>query len=102
MALKKPVATEPVHTVLTAAHEVIYGDREQTYGTPDKNLQTIADYWTVHLKRKYGAEFDVDINDVCGMMILMKQARLANTPEHLDSLTDICGYAALQERCIDK
>lgn len=89
-------------SVLTKAHNIIYGDREKTYGTPSGNLQTIADYWTIHLRRKHHLtedELKLDVDDVCGMMILMKQARLANTPDHLDSLVDICGYAALQERC---
>lgn len=85
--------------ILTEASEIIYGDREQTYGDPSKNLQAIAKYWSVHLNRKYGLETPLTVDDVCGMMILLKQARLANQPEHRDSLVDIAGYAALQERC---
>jgi hypothetical protein len=36
--------------------------------------------------------------DVALMMVLMKVARLCNTPDHRDSLVDICGYTALIER----
>lgn len=108
MARKQVVQQEvnnghlPPKTILQQAHEIIFGDREQVYGDPAKNLQTIADFWNVHLKRKYDFEHEIDINDVCGMMILMKQARLANSPDHKDSLTDIAGYAALQDICQGK
>ena len=59
-------------SILKEANTIIYGDREKTYGHPSKNLETIATMWT---------------------------ARLANNPDHRDSLVDICGYAALIERC---
>lgn len=90
---------EQPKSILEQAHEIVYGDREQIYGSPEVNLQMIADYWTIHLRRKFGITEDLDVNDICGMMILMKQARLANTPNHKDSLVDICGYATLQDIC---
>jgi len=100
MAAPKQVnKQETVKSVLETAHEIVYGEREQLYGSPETNLQTIADYWTIHLRRKLGITEDLTISDVCGMMILMKQARLANTPDHKDSLVDICGYATLQDIC---
>jgi len=34
--------------------------------------------------------------------MLVKVARFANDPEHRDNLIDICGYAALVERCDEK
>lgn len=94
---RNPKQPEP-QSVLQAAHNIIYGDREKTYGAPAKNLNVIADYWSVHLNAKHGTDLQLTAEDVCGMMILLKQARLANDPTHIDSLTDICGYAALQER----
>lgn len=78
--------------VLRDAETIIHGDREKTYGSPGKNLRKIADLWTAYLARDIGAE------DVANMMILLKVARLINTPDHRDSLIDICGYAALIER----
>ena len=33
---------EKTLSVLQEAHKIIYGDREQTYGHPDKNLKTIS------------------------------------------------------------
>jgi hypothetical protein len=81
--------------VLQEAERIIYGDREKTYGSPSKNLLRIAEMWNAYL----GEESGLTAQDVCVMMILLKSARLANTPGHRDSVVDICGYAALIERC---
>ncbi len=86
-------------SVLAQAQDIIYGDREQTYGSPDKNLKLIAAYWTEHLNAAKRTKIELSIDDVCVMMMLLKTARLANTPKHTDSLVDICGYAALADRC---
>lgn len=83
-------------TVLEEAKEIIYGDREKTYGHPAKNLEAIANLWNAYLtgKQSLGAQ------DVCMMMILMKVARQKNGYLR-DNLTDICGYAALIARIED-
>jgi hypothetical protein len=86
-------------TALEQAQVIIYGDREQAYGSPDKNLKVIAEYWTTHLNAAYGKNLRLTVDDVCGMMVLLKQARLANSPKHEDSLVDLIGYAALKDRC---
>lgn len=80
-------------SVLDTAKEIIYGDREKTYGHPSKNLQVIADFWGTYLETRISPE------DVAVMMILLKAARLRNDITHADSVVDICGYAALIERC---
>jgi hypothetical protein len=84
-------------SVLKEANKIIYGDREQTYGKPSKNLDTIAKMWNAYI----GAMDKRDLNakDVACLMVLLKTARLANQPDHRDSIVDICGYAALIERC---
>jgi hypothetical protein len=85
-------------TVLKEAHTIIYGDREKTYGHPSKNLKTIAKMWNAFLEARTSGN-ELNAKDVASMMILLKTARLANNPEHRDSVVDICGYAALIERC---
>lgn len=87
-------------SVLEEAKEIIYGDREKTYGHPSKNLRNIGLYWQTYLEAK-GVQFQnyLTPQDVSVMMILLKCARLANDPTHRDSVVDICGYAALIERC---
>ena len=98
---KKEVAQEaPPKTLLQKAHDIVHGQRELDYGTPATNLQHIADYWSLHLSRTTGEKIVLTTHDVCEMMILLKVARLANTPEHEDTLMDIAGYAALQDRVI--
>jgi hypothetical protein len=84
-------------SILKEANTIIYGDREKTYGHPSKNLQTIATMWNAYMLGKL--EREITPQDVAAMMVLLKTARLANNPTHRDSLVDICGYAALIERC---
>jgi hypothetical protein len=85
-------------TILKDAHNIIYGDREKTYGHPSKNLNTIAVMWNAYLNAKSGGD-DINAKDVAALMMLVKVARFANDPTHKDNLIDICGYAALVERC---
>ena len=88
-------------SILKEANAIIYGDREKTYGHPSRNLVTIARMWTAYLvaSRAIPNENTIGAKDVAAMMVLLKTARLANNPDHRDSLVDICGYAALIERC---
>jgi hypothetical protein len=88
---------EKTLSVLQEAHKIIYGDREQTYGHPDKNLKTISKMWNAYITAV--GERELNAKDIAILMILLKTARLANDPNNRDSIVDICGYAALIERC---
>lgn len=85
-------------TFVEEALKTIRGNREGTYGTPVTNLGTIATYWsgdlTIRLREvlKPGAKIELDAVDVCRLMVLMKQARLAASPRHRDSHVDTVGY----------
>ena len=83
-------------SILDHAHNIIYGDREKTYGHPATNLERIAEFWNVYIGEALTQKLTAD--DVCYMMILLKVARLRNDPNHIDSLIDLAGYAALVER----
>jgi hypothetical protein len=88
-------------SILEEAQTIIWGDREQTYGDPAKNLRAIADLWEMYLHHRGLLDENADslrIEDVAQMMILLKVARLINTPDHRDSLVDLAGYAGLMER----
>ena len=85
-------------TILKEANAIIYGDREKTYGHPSKNLKTIATMWNAYLGAKT-QQGELNAKDVAALMMLVKVARFANDPTHRDNLVDICGYAALVERC---
>jgi hypothetical protein len=91
-------------SILMEAQDLVFGDREATYGTPDVNLRSIANFWTVYLDRKRAIQGPcaITVEDVSQMMILMKSARLIHRPDHRDSLVDQAGYAALQQRIHDE
>ena len=86
-------------TILDEANAIIYGDREKTYGHPAKNLNTIAVMWKAYLIALSKDLAELNAKDVAALMMLVKVARFANDPSHRDNLVDICGYAALVERC---
>ena len=86
-------------STIDEAKEVVYGDREKTYGNPGKNIQTIASYWSVFLHSRGFIDRELlTCEDVCHMMSLLKMARLGNQPGHRDSLVDLIGYQALIDR----
>ena len=87
--------------ILEEAQSIIYANREKTYGRPSKNLDCIAQLWTAYLTNRKHSDEELGAVDVAAMMTLLKIARLANSPEHRDSLVDACGYLALIERCQD-
>ena len=97
--MKPPIRMQSQpQSILDEAREIIYGDREKTYGSPDKNLCAIAGYWSNHLLTRFGVHHAITGADVCIMMTLLKAARLGNDLTHRDSLVDAAGYLALLER----
>lgn len=97
--VNKKKVLKPKVSVLEEAQTIVYGDREKTYGHPAKNLKTIASMWSAYLNNMDDGNFSVTAKDVAAMMMLVKVARFANDPSHRDNLVDVCGYAALIERC---
>lgn len=75
--------------------------RPKAYGPPERNFDRIALLWSDHTVNRYGAGVGLkfDAVDVACMMALMKIARLEETPDHLDSWTDLAGYAACGAEC---
>ncbi len=78
-------------TILDEAKKAV-GDRGLNYGKPEENWDRIANLWNAYLLTKQDKALYAE--DVACMMILMKVARLQNTPHHKDSWVDIAGYAA--------
>jgi hypothetical protein len=74
--------------VLDLAATAVLSDRNNTYGEPEDNFARIANLWASY----YGMPFTCE--NVAIMQLLVKVARLARTPAHLDSWVDIAGYAA--------
>lgn len=80
--------------LLDKAKEIVMGARQENYGSPESNFKTIATLWSTYVSTTLGKQLTFDPVDVAVMMVLMKVARLANKPDHMDSWIDIAGYAA--------
>ena len=85
--------------ILEAANTCVCGDREQDYGSPENNFETIGLLWGVYLRAahpeftKVMAINHITPKDVAAMMALLKVARIA-TGGKADSYVDLAGYAA--------
>jgi uncharacterized protein YmfQ (DUF2313 family) len=92
-------ATNPVpdQSILAIAEGLVNGQRQQDYGDKLQNFSQISMLWQGYLAMKLGPDARITPEDVAMMMMLVKMARLAKSPDHLDSLVDIAGYA----RCMD-
>ena len=78
--------------LLMEAAKTTEGARGADYGTPSVNLgERTADLMDAYLKHRTGP---IDGRDVCILQIMVKVARLVESPDHRDSWLDIAGYAA--------
>lgn len=73
---------------LEAAAKCVCGDREEDYGSPEKNFARIAELWSIYLNVL------IEPKDVAAMMALLKIARIASGNVKADSWVDLAGYAA--------
>ena len=88
--------------ILHAAEKCVCGQREQDYGTPEDNFETIAGLWETYLSHACVDEAGgvyIDANDVAMMMALLKIARIAAGGGKADSWIDLAGYAACGAEC---
>lgn len=74
------------------AKRIVSGARRSAYGTPEDNFERIARFWTAYFQNT-GRDLTITAGDVSPLMRLMKEARLCETPDHLDSHVDLVGYA---------
>jgi len=81
--------------ILDMAKACICQDRNTQYGPPERNFEMIADFWTTYLAGRSTAGGPLSATDVAVMMVLMKAARAASNPGHLDNAVDMCGYSAI-------
>ena len=80
--------------ILKEATKCVMIDRNNTHGEPEDNFNNIAKYWTNYMTSKYDALIEFEATDIAAMMMLMKVARLATSPQVADHWIDIAGYAA--------
>lgn len=83
--------------ILATAKTCVCGDREQDYGSPENNFQTIARLWSAYLLAG-AVEPDADLclmpKDVAAMLALLKIARIGSGHAKADNWIDLAGYAA--------
>ncbi len=78
-------------TILEEAQEVVYGQRQEDYGTVTENFGRIAKMWETVL----GGSITPEQVGLC--MCMVKIARQCNKPKR-DNLVDLAGYAATIEK----
>ena len=81
--------------IFEIAIEVLTGDRQEDYGSPEENLSDIANGWTVIAKRALEREGCITATHVALMNDWQKTCRLLKTPAHKDSWVDKAGYTAI-------
>ena len=67
----------------------VVANRRETYGDPVTSMTAIAQRWSITLDQP------ITPAQVALCLIDLKLARLAHQPDHLDSMVDIAGYAAV-------
>lgn len=78
--------------LLQIADATIHGPRQDEYGDKRQNFAQIAMLWQGLLAHKLPAGTAITPEDVALCMIAVKMARLAKSPDHLDSQVDVAGY----------
>jgi hypothetical protein len=74
--------------------QFLIADRMPAYGNPLQNFNRIAALWNAALGERLTSALVA--SDVAQMLRLVKESRLCESPDHFDSLQDICAYADLQ------
>ena len=96
--------SEAAHaSILTEALAAVYGERQASYGHPRVNFKRIADLWNGYLDAicaDGSGRSVLGTTDVAAMFVLVKMARLMETPTHRDSWVDIAGYAEAGARAV--
>lgn len=82
--------------ILMRAHDLVAGDRQDSYGDKLVNHLAIAAIWNGYLlAREVSCEsLRLSPADVCNMMELLKIARRLNGAFNIDDYIDGAGYAA--------
>lgn len=82
--------------ILDAAEKCVNGERDHSYGSPENNFETIAQFWNAYLigRGREHSNFLIDGKDVAAMLALMKLARISSGQGKADNWIDLAGYAA--------
>lgn len=82
-------------TILQEAQRLVHGDRQQDYGHPLDDFAKTAKMWSAI------AGVEITPDKVGLMMCCVKISRQLNRPKR-DNMTDLAGYAATVQMCVDE
>lgn len=85
--------------ILEKAKEAVLKNRNVDYGDPEDNFKTIANLWNAYCGPLDGEHIPLESHDVAIFCILIKIARIAESPKKIDHWVDIAGYAACGGEC---
>lgn len=97
MQLAEKILASKDESILMEAERIVNGARRGTYGHPEDNFRRIADGWNWYLSNRIDPTAPINEQNVAELMVVMKIARLLETPKHRDSVCDIAGYAGCIE-----
>lgn len=83
------MSEETRKNIIETVAKTIFGDRQDTYGSPEDSFGLIAHYWSIYTGLR------IYPSQVADMMELLKIARRQNQRFHLDNYIDSAGYAIL-------
>lgn len=78
----------PPETICQEADRLVSSDRQSVYGHPFNDFTKTGRLWAVVLGLP-----EVTPEQVALCLAMVKVSRLLNSPDHRDSLVDLCGYA---------
>lgn len=91
---KPTTGTQRRQAIIEQVAACVCRDRQNTYSDAEDNFAVIADYWNLWLRsQKAPRSKDLTSTDVAMMCALIKVARAAVSPGHLDNWVDLAGYA---------
>lgn len=76
------------------AKKTICNDRQDQYGSPENNFETIAIFWHDYIYHKYHIDTPISPTDVGIMMTLFKVGRICSGVYKNDNFIDAIGYMA--------
>lgn len=69
--------------------QIICGERQDAYGSPEQNFETISKFWSLYLG------CSITPAQVSNMMVLFKVARGMNNIAVVDNFLDAAGYSII-------
>jgi hypothetical protein len=95
--------------ILLKALDIINGERQDQYGSPEDSFALIAAYWTTFLKSRdliqskgNSHALKISAKEVAEMMMLFKIARMSGQKPKLDNYLDLVGYAGIAADMIEE